>query len=109
VNKGQPLRLLFLQPIIIALSIIPIIAANGDAVCCVVIFKGDSYSLFADWCLGIDIMIVPEKDENGNIIVGECNIGTEKYRPSRPTCFFCGKESICVFFMCHLVESVLTF
>jgi len=69
-------------------TIIPIVAASGEAICCVVIFKGDSQSPFADWCLGIDIMVIPEKDQKGNIIFGECNIGAGKYRPSRPTCFF---------------------
>jgi len=36
-------------------TIIPIVAASGEAVCCVVIFTGDSESLPVDWCIGRDI------------------------------------------------------
>jgi len=68
-------------------TIILIIAASGEAVCCVVIFKGDSQSPFADWCLGIDVTVVPEKDVRQTFFV-ECNTGAGKYRPGGPTCFF---------------------
>jgi len=51
-------------------TLIPIVAMNGDAICCCIIFQGDANSLPVDWCMGRDITIVPEKDENGNIVLG---------------------------------------
>ena len=80
-------------------TIIPIVATSGEAVCCVVIFQGDSKSPMSDWCLGIDITMPPVKDENGEIIFDECNIGKGKYRPGGPTCKFHGKELTCMFFI----------
>jgi len=79
-------------------TIIPIVAASSEAVFCIVIFKGDSELMISNWCLGIDITVMPVTDDKGNIIFDECNIGNGKYRPGRPTCVFHGKEIKCMFF-----------
>jgi len=80
-------------------TIILIVAASGEAVCCVMIVQSDSESPICDWCLGIDITVIPENDDNGNLTFGECNLVEEKYRPGGPTCSFHSKEIKTMFFV----------
>jgi len=79
-------------------TVIPIVTASGKHVCYVVIFQGDGDSPPADWCLGCDIRVVPEKDGNHKIAFGG-NHGTNKYFPGGPTCFFLEKEIKCMLFV----------
>jgi len=46
-------------------TIILIIAANGNTVCCVVIFTGESEFPPADWCIGQDIQVDLEAGPDG--------------------------------------------
>jgi len=68
-------------------TVIPIVSASGEPVCCVVIFQADAANPPTDWCLGRDIRVVAEKDENETITL-EPNLGPNKYFPGGPTCFF---------------------
>jgi len=56
--------------------------------------------------MGRDITIVPEKDENGNIMLGECNQESGRYFPGGPTCPFCGKTYLLCSLFHHLAGSV---
>jgi hypothetical protein len=75
-------------------TVLGVTAATGEPVLCVVIYASENEEgIAANWVTGVDITVVPEKDENGNIdIDGEKNFGKGKYFPSGPTCTFRGKE-----------------
>jgi len=89
-------------------TIIPIVAANGDAVCCIIIFMGESSSPLVVWCLGWDVTVVPLKDEAGNVLLEE-NLGENHYMASGPICHFCGKDIPAMFLYHHQAESQLKF
>ena len=69
-------------------TVIPLVAANGDAVCCVVIFTGESDCPPVDWCMGRDITVDPECGPDGQVVFSEINQGPGKYFPGGPTCRF---------------------
>jgi hypothetical protein len=74
-------------------TVLGLTAASGDSVLCVVIFASEKNNgVVANWAEGIDIMVDPVKDENGEIILSELNFGEGKYFPSGPTCLFRGKR-----------------
>lgn len=66
-------------------------AANGEPVCCVLIFTGEKQDIPLYWSTGIDIKVVPVMDENSNIAIDELNFGPGKFYPSGPSCKFRGK------------------
>jgi hypothetical protein len=73
-------------------TVLGLTAATGDPILCVVIFALEkNHGVVANWLEGIDIMVDPVKNENGEIILREVNFGEGKYFPSGPTCCFCGK------------------
>ena len=71
-------------------TMLPIVAADGQPVICVLIFAGESTELRADWEVGIDITVNPVFDAEGRIIVEE-NTGPGKYFPGGPVCNFRGQ------------------
>jgi hypothetical protein len=74
-------------------TVLGLTAATGEPVLCVVVFASESkHGVVADWAQGIDITVIPEKDENGEVIVDDVNFGDGKYWPGGPTCIFRGKE-----------------
>jgi hypothetical protein len=74
-------------------TVLGVTAATGDPVLCVVIFASEKTNgVIANWAEGIDIMVDPVKDEQGEIILSEVNFGEGKYFPSGPTCCFRGKR-----------------
>jgi len=80
-------------------TLVPIVAVNGDAVCCCVVFQGDTPTPPVDWCMGRDITISPEKDERQQIILGEINQGKGKYFCGSPSCHFHIKDIPTIFFV----------
>jgi hypothetical protein len=78
-------------------TVLGLTAATGEPVLCVIIFASDKEGVPANWATGIDIMVTPHFDEEGEIdLTDEVNFGTGKYFPSGPTCLFRGKNVPCL-------------
>jgi hypothetical protein len=75
-------------------TVLGLTAATGEPILCVVIFASDNKHgvLVSDWAEGIDIRVLPERDENGEICLEEVNFGNGKYFPCGPICNFRGKQ-----------------
>jgi hypothetical protein len=60
-------------------TVLGLTASSGDPVLCVVIFASDKTDgVIANWTEGIDIMVDPVKDENGEIDLSDINFGKGK-------------------------------
>ena len=66
-------------------TVLPFTSASGHAVCCVIIFQHANKELPILWKSGVDILVEPVKNANGEIEYG-LNIGEEKYHPVGSTC-----------------------
>ncbi len=65
-------------------TVLPFIAANGQPVCCVVIFQLDSPEPKMEWGKGIDIKVEPVRQNDGEIdLIASC--GTGKHYPGGPS------------------------
>ena len=76
-------------------TLLPITAANGEPVICVIIFQGKSSEVPASWASGIDILLEPTRGADGKISIDDCNFGQNKYFPGGPICNFRGKQIPC--------------
>ena len=72
---------------------LPITAATGEVIMCVVIFQSKQKEVHVHWQSGIDVRVQPENDEMGNIFFDEAttNHGPRKYLPGGPTCIYNSK------------------
>ena len=78
-------------------TVLPFTSASGHAVCCVVIFQHANKELPILWKSGVDILVEPARNANGEIEYG-LNIGEGKYHPGGPTCRYRGKDVKCLTF-----------
>ena len=78
-------------------TILPFTSASGEAVCCVIIFKGASKEVPQLWKTGVDVTVTPLRNEHGEIDL-ENNLGEGNYYPEGPACNYRGKHVKCLTF-----------
>ena len=76
-------------------TLLPFTSANGEAICCVVIFQHVHGNVPISWRTGFDATVEPIRDKNGNIDF-ERNLGPGTFQPGGPTCTYNGKEVECL-------------
>ena len=78
-------------------TLLPIMAATGEVIMCVVIFQSKQKEVPVCCQLGIDVRVQPEKGEMGNVVLDKAttNHGPGKYLPGGPTCIYNGKMIPC--------------
>mgnify|MGYP000485143821 CR=1 FL=1 len=78
-------------------TVLPFIAANGQPVCCVVIFQLDSPEPKMEWGKGINIKVDKVRQSDGEInVMASCGPG--KHYPGGPQCIFNNKTIDCLTF-----------
>ncbi len=78
-------------------TVIPFLSANGQPVCCVVIFQSNYKEPKLEWGKGIDIKVDPVRHTSGEIdFVASCGPG--KHYPGGPQCIFNKKILDCLTF-----------
>ena len=87
-------------------TLIPITAATGEVIMCVVIFQYKQKEVSVRWQLGIDVRVQPEKDEMVNIFFDKAttNHGPGKYLPGGPTCIYNGETIPCAMYVSESVR-----
>ncbi len=78
-------------------TVLPFISANGQPVCCVVIFQSNFHKPKMQWGKRINITVDPVRQSHGKInIITNCGPG--KHYPGGPKCIFNNKTIDCLTF-----------
>ena len=72
-------------------TLFPFTSANGEAVCCVIIFQSKQEKVPLYWQMGIDATVDPIRHEDGEIDM-VANKGKGKFFPGGPKCKYNRKE-----------------
>mgnify|MGYP000679770884 CR=1 FL=1 len=76
-------------------TVLPFIAANGEPVCCIVIFQSKELEPKLEWGLGVDVKVKPLRGQDKEIDIAASS-GPGNYHPGGPQCTFNGKTINCL-------------
>ncbi len=76
-------------------TVLPFIAANGEPVCCSVIFQSTDLEPKLDWGVGLEIKVNPLQGQDGEINIA-ANSGPGNYHPGGTQCTLNGKTINCL-------------